>query len=698
MVCSHGMAPQPLAELKAKGFSIIDATCPFVKKAQTIAAALCQEGYQVVILGDRNHPEVKGILGWAGNDALVVENADEARKLNCFPKIGFLAQTTQTKKNFLQVEEVLKSKTGNLKSVNTICEATKRHQDSALDLSQKVDLMLVIGGKNSSNTKKLAQICSSGGVPTYHLETADDLIKEIFKGVEKIGITAGASTPDWIIEEVIGKMAEFENREEQILEAQEQPASAEDKVTDFVAENEADNAENAAQEAQDADNINEEEAVAPADAEAVSERQEEEASSEQAKDSVQQESSFAEQYQLNIKDVRRGARVKGTVVQVKDTEVLVDIGGKSEGILPSSELTAEEAADIPAKFHVGDEIDVIILRKENQEGYPVLSKKRIDQEIAWDKLLQAKNEGQTITGKVLDVVKGGLLVDVGLRGFIPASLVGLGYTENLATYVGKEIQVKIIECEKNNNKLVLSAKAVLKEAAQKQKEETWATIAEGQVKKGIVRRLTNFGAFIDIGGVDGLLHVSEMAWHRVNQAADVLKQGDEVEVYVLGVDPANEKISLSLKKLIPNPWEVAKEKYLPGSVIKAKVMRTAPFGAFLEVEPGVEGLVHISQMAHQRVGKTEDVVKPGDIVEVQVLSVDSQAKRMSLSIKAALPKEEEVKEELKSAEAGIVTPLVEEEPAENTLEQAAPEAPGLAADAEAPAEAVPEEEAAKENE
>lgn len=688
MVCSHGMAPQPLAELKAKGFSIIDATCPFVKKAQTIAASLGQEGYQVVILGDRNHPEVKGILGWAGNDALVVENADEAQKLPSFPKIGFLAQTTQTKNNFFQVEEVLKSKTDELKSVNTICEATKRHQDSALELSKKVDLMLVIGGKNSSNTKKLAQICSSGGVPTYHLETADDLIKEIFKGVEKgkikIGITAGASTPDWIIEEVIGKMAEFENREEQVLEAQEQTAAAEENAMDLVAEDQANDAENAAPEAQDAENINEEEAAAPADDEAVSKRQEEEASSEQAKDSVQQESSFAEQYQLNIKDVRRGARVKGTVVQVKDTEVLVDIGGKSEGILPSSELTAEEAADIPAKFHVGDEIDVIILRKENQEGYPVLSKKRIDQEIAWDKLQQAKDEGQTITGKVLDVVKGGLLVDVGLRGFIPASLVSLGYAENLATYVGNEIQVKVIECEKNNNKLVLSAKAVLKEASLKQKEETWATIAEGQIKKGIVRRLTNFGAFIDIGGVDGLLHVSEMAWHRVNQASDVLKQGDEVEVYVLGVDPANEKISLSLKKLIPNPWEVAKEKYLPGTVIKAKVMRTAPFGAFLEVEPGVEGLVHISQMAHQRVGKTEDVVKPGDVVEVQVLSVDSQAKRMSLSIKATLPKEE-VKEELKSAEAGIVAPLVEEVSQENTLEQAAPEAP-----VEAPAEAVKE--------
>jgi len=660
------MAPQPLADLIAKGFSIIDATCPFVKKAQTIAASLYKDGYQVIILGDRNHPEVKGILGWTGNDALVVENVDEAKNLPLFPKIGFLAQTTQTKSNFTQVEEVLKSKTSDLKCVNTICEATKRHQESALELAKKVDLMLVIGGKNSSNTKKLAQICSSGGVPTYHLETADDLIKDIFKGVEKVGITAGASTPDWIIEEVVGKMAEFEKQEDQVLEAQEQVLSEATEAAEPV----ADNAENTAQEPQDASNIIEAQEVDSADVETASAQQEEEASSEQAKDSVQQESSFAEQYHLNIKDVRRGARVKGTVVQVKDSEVLVDIGGKSEGILPASELTAEEAANIPEKFHVGDEIEVVILRKENQEGYPVLSKKRIDQEIAWDKLLQVKNEGQIITGKVLDVVKGGLLVDVGLRGFVPASLVGLGYTENLATYVGKDIQVKIIECEKNNNKLVLSAKAVLKEATQKQKEETWATIAEGQVKKGVVRRLTNFGAFIDIGGVDGLLHVSEMAWHRVNQASDVLQQGDEVEVYVLSVDPANEKISLSLKKLIPNPWVVAKEKYPQGSVIKAKVMRTAPFGAFLEVEPGVEGLVHISQMAHERVGKTEDVVKPGDIVEVQVLSVDSQAKRMSLSIKAVLPKEEKAANE-------AVTEAVEatDAPDAAETEEITPEAP-----------------------
>ena len=239
------------------------------------------------------------------------------------------------------------------------------------------------------------------------------------------------------------------------------------------------------------------------------------------------------------------------------------------------------------------------------------------------------------TGKVLEVVKGGLLVDVGLRGFLPASLVALGYVEDLNAFVGKELRLKVIDCERGANKLVLSAKAVLREEAQKQKAETWATIKAGEVRRGVVRRLTNFGAFVDIGGVDGLLHVSEMAWYRVNHPSDILKEGDEIDVYILAVDTEKEKISLGLKQLIANPWSLAKDKYPEGAIIQAKVVRTAPFGAFLEVEPGVEGLVHISQLAHHRVEKTEDVVTPGQIVDVKVLSVDPEAKRISLSIKGA---------------------------------------------------------------
>ncbi|MCL1873402.1 MAG: 30S ribosomal protein S1 [Clostridiales bacterium] len=416
-----------------------------------------------------------------------------------------------------------------------------------------------------------------------------------------------------------------------------------------------------------------------------------------------EEPSFADQYQLDIREMHRGARVKGIVVRVKNDELLVDIGGKSEGVLPYAELTLEDAENIQERFQVGDEIDVMILKKENQEGYPVLSKKRVDQEVIWERLALARESGESVSGKIVEVVRGGLLIDVGVRGFIPASIVDLGFVENLAVYVGQRIEAKVIECEKASNKLVLSRKAVLKEEALKQKEATWAALAEGQIKKGVVRRLTSFGAFIDIGGVDGLLHVSEMAWHRVNHPSDILKEGDELEVYVLSVDSASEKISLGLKQLVPNPWSLAMEKYPEGKIIPAKVMRTAPFGAFLEVEPGIEGLVHISQLAHQRVAKTEDVVKPGDVIEVKVLAVDPAAKRMSLSIKEALPMMEDYPGLIDDqgtdvpAEATVEEPLIEETPIEEPVSEEIPIDVPVAEEApiqEPAAEEIPAEEPA----
>ncbi|MCL2678352.1 MAG: S1 RNA-binding domain-containing protein, partial [Clostridiales bacterium] len=306
--------------------------------------------------------------------------------------------------------------------------------------------------------------------------------------------------------------------------------------------------------------------------------------------------------------------------------------------------------------------------RETQEGSPILSKKRIDQESAWENVQKAKEEGRAVTGKIVEVVKGGLLADVGIRGFIPASLAALGFVDDLNPFVGRTVAMKVIECERQTNKLILSPKAVLKEESQKQKQAAWADLAEGQVRSGVVRRLTNFGAFIDVGGVDGLLHVSEMAWHRVNHPSDLLKEGDRLEVRVLSADPVKEKISLGLKQLLPNPWSLAVEKYPPGSVIKAKVMRTANFGAFLEVEPGVEGLVHISQLSHERQNKAEDAVKPGQIVDVKVLSVDPQAKKMSLSIRDVLPKPAPAAEAAVAEEAA---PLAEDAPAAEAVAEEA---------------------------
>ena len=606
LIRSHGVGPAEQDHAASLGLHLIDATCPFVKKAQRLACMWTNLGYQVVVVGDRDHPEVRGICGWTGDQALVVAGPEEASELPFYPRLAVLAQTTEKKNNFDACIEVLQGKTDDLQIKNTICDHTERVRSATAALARRVDAMIVAGGRHSSNTKKLAQVSAAAGIPVFHVETAAELDMDILSGFGRIGLTAGASTPQHIIEEVVKSMSELENVEVEVKETVETAEQAAPVVEEAPA------APEAAEET-------------PAVAEAP----------EQSEEDI-----MAQGYG-DMKEIRRGARVKGVVVQVKDDELLVDIGGKSEGVLSASELSKEDAENIRERFHVGDEIDVLILRRENQEGYPVLSKRRVDQDIAWDRLAQLKADKAIVSGTVTDVVKGGVLVDVGLRGFVPASLVALGYVEDLSTYVGKELQMKIIECDKHSNKLVLSAKAVLRNASKQLKEKTWAEIAEGQTRHGVVRRLTNFGAFVDIGGVDGLLHVSEMAWYRVNHPSDLLKEGDELDVYILGIDRENEKISLGLKQLIPNPWTLAQDKYPVGSIISAKVMRTTTFGAFLEVEPGVEGLVHISQMANHRVEKTEDVVKPGDVVDVKVLAVDPEAKRMSLSIKATLAEGED---------------------------------------------------------
>jgi 4-hydroxy-3-methylbut-2-enyl diphosphate reductase len=481
----------------------------------------------------------------------------------------------------------------------------------------------------------------------YHWETAADIDFTVLKGKKRAGLTAGTSTPDWIIEEVFNIMSDFESKdltletteikevefvkkdEDNAIRAESLPGD----YTDGISRDEYSSAEIA--EKNIADGAKNEETCVAAE-----ENSEESISPDN--DETKMDESFEYTYGYDMKKVRRGARVKGTVVQVKRDELLVDIGGKSEGILSASELVPEEAANILQKFAADDEIEVLILKKENKEGYPVLSKKRVDQEVAWEKLYAVKKENGTISGKVTEVVKGGLLINLGVRGFIPASLVALGRVKNLNSFVGKEITVKIVDCDRGANRLVLSARAVLEENARRRRNETVASIEEGQTKRGVVCRLTSFGAFVDIGGVDGLLHVSEMAWHRVRHPADILKVGDELDVYILKIDRENEKVSLGLKQLIPNPWSLAEEKYTLGSIVSAKVVRMAPFGAFLEVEPGVEGLAHISQLARFHVKKPEEVLSSGQIVNAKVLAVDGAAKRMSLSVKDApeIPGEE----------------------------------------------------------
>ncbi len=666
IIRSHGVPPEVKEELKRRDLKIIDATCPFVKKAQHIAAESRKEADMVVIVGDKDHPEVIGLVGFAGEKGFVINDLEDAMNHRYHGTVAILSQTTYSLAGFESVVEYIKSEAERVIVYHTICKATAERQKEAAAIAKEVDVVLVVGGKNSANTGKLAQIAANNGAKTAVIESVSDIDFNIFNGAEKIGITAGASTPDWIIGEVLEKMKEDSVvMDEKVLNEMEAAEAVESEVTEEAAAAEAE-AEEIVEAATEPEA---EEVIAPAE-EAVEEAPAEEAPAEEApaeevsaeeapaeevsaeeaptEEAPAEEESMAGAYAAFSKDVaivRRGERLTGTIIKVSDSELMVDIGAKSEGIIPRSELNPAEAEQITELFHEGDSVEVIVMRRENEDGHPVLSKRRVDADLAWEKLAKAMEDGDILEGKVIDVVKGGLLVNVGLKGFVPASLVETSYVGNLEKYKDQDIKFKVLECDKNHNKLILSRKAYLEAEKAAKAAKVWEEIEKDQVRHGTVQRLTTFGAFIDLDGVDGLLHVSQMAWYRVNHPSEILNIGDEIDVYILNVDKENQKISLGLKQLIPDPWSLVPEKYPLNAIVEAKVVRTATFGAFVQLEPGVEGLVHISQLAWGRVAKTEDAVKPGDIVNVKVLGFDLDSKKISLSIKETLERPEPEKSE-----------------------------------------------------
>ncbi|HBG08777.1 MAG: bifunctional 4-hydroxy-3-methylbut-2-enyl diphosphate reductase/30S ribosomal protein S1 [Limnochordia bacterium] len=636
IVRSHGVAPKVMEELEELNHDVVDATCPFVQRAMRWAKQLSDEGYQVIIVGDRFHPEVQAILGYAGETAQVVSNPQEISTLPIASRVGVIAQTTQSVQNFKACVDELAGKVEDLKTFDTICTATEQRQTSARELAAKVDVMVVIGGRNSANTKRLAELCQEQGTVTYHIETPDELQRQWFTGVQRAGVSAGASTPDWLIEGVLARMSEFS--EEKVTEAMEETAQSveaqlEEATTEAV---EAQSEETQPETVEEASEESAEVSAAPeGDAEV-------EAEDEPGESSDTASSEDAAEVQMSEYDVTMptpGAIIKGKVVHVSSDEVLVDIDYKSEGRIPLNELSFISNANPEDLVSVGDEIHVKVLKVDDAEGNVVLSKRRADADLSWERLENLYNSGETLEAKVVQVVKGGLLVNVGVRGFIPASHVSRGFEDNLEKYVGQTLELKIIELDRSKNNVVFSHKVVLEEKHARAKEEAFANLEAGMKVPGVVRRLTDFGAFVDIGdGVEGLLHVSEMAYSRVNHPSDVVSEGDEITVMVLGVDRERERISLGLKQTIPDPWSTVGERYVVGQKVTGEVTRVVDFGAFVKLEDGIEGLVHISELSHKHVAKAEDVVKSGDQVEVKVISVDPEARRIGLSIKELEPK------------------------------------------------------------
>lgn len=561
IIRSHGVSERTIKFLEEKGITVVNATCPYVSNIQKKVRTYYEQGYSVLIVGDENHPEVIGINGWCDDKAIISKDGSNLQKLP--NKLCVVSQTTEKQSNWEKVLNIVVRSCKEFIAFNTICSATEYRQKSAEDLSKNVDMMLVIGGRNSSNTTKLYEICKSNCSNTIHVENSGEIPDSIIKAnkTKKIGITAGASTPDWIIKEAILKMSDNKD-----LEVNEQLAYMEENDNKIIV----------------------------------------------------------------------GQLIKGKVILVNEREAFLNIGYKADGILPKNEVTKDENLDLAQLVQVGSELEVKIIKRKNEDGYVVLSRIEIERENAYKELKELKDNNEVLKVTVKDAVNGGLVSSYkGVRVFIPASHIELFHVDNLKEYINKELEVKIIEfsTERNSTRVVASRRNLLKVEKDKKEEETWNGLEKDTIVDGEVKRLTDFGAFIDVQGVDGLLHVSEMSWGRIQKPGDMLNIGDKLKVYILDVDSEKKKLSLSIKKLIEDPWNNVEVKYPVGSIVLGKVVRFANFGAFIELEPGVDALVHISQISHKRINKPEEILNIGQEIKAKILDVNRENKKIGLSIK-----------------------------------------------------------------
>ena len=578
VVRSHGVSRAVYGRLEQSGAQIIDATCPFVKRIHTIVQNAEAEGRLPVIIGTPTHPEVQGIAGWC-NACQVFETPEElenwAKKLpdgKNLP-ICLVSQTTSTESLWKICCEIAKKEFANLKIYDTICKATESRQGEAAKLSEMCQAMVVVGDTKSSNTARLSMICREHCDRVVLVDNASELDPDYFRGASVIGITAGASTPAWIIKEVNKTMSEITNVE------------------------------------------------------------------------TVQEESFAELLEQSIKTLNTGDKVVGIVTGIGTTEVQIDLGTKHAGYIPYDEVSADPSVKAEDILKVGDEIEVFVVRVNDQEGTCQLSKKKLDGIKFWDDMAVACEEKTTMEGTITEENKGGLVVTVkGIRVFVPASQSGVAKGGDMAALVGTTTQLKITEVNRARRRVIGSIRAVNAEARKANQEKIWSEIQEGAKYHGTVKSLTSYGAFVDIGGVDGMVHVSELSWNRIKNPAEVVKVGDEIDVYVISFDPEKRKISLGYKTAEMNPWNQFMTNYNVGDVVDAKIVKLMTFGAFAEIIPGVDGLIHISQIADKRIGKPEDVLTEGQEVQVKITDVDAENKRISLSIRALLTPEEPAEE------------------------------------------------------
>ena len=564
VIRSHGVGQSVYDKISTRCLAYHDATCPFVTKIHKIAARAGAEGAMLLVAGDAKHPEVQGIVGHTTGKVEVFANLAELEKL--LPEltqqksIFAVAQTTFNVQSWETCKEFLKNQCTNAKIFDTICNATWARQQEAEDLSQKCDHMVVIGGHHSSNTQKLLQVAARH-TKAINVETADELDKDWLNGARIVGVTAGASTPSSIIEEVLNCMSE-EIRDDMSFE-------------EMLAASEA-------------------------------------------------------------KPLYAGKIVKAKVISVSPTECVVGTdGSKHTGIVKLSEMSHDPNAKMEDLVKVDDELDLVVVKTNDQEGVDTLSRVRFEAQKGMKDVSEAAENGTVMEGDVMEANKGGVVVNVkGVRVFVPRSQATMRRDEDYTKLVGQHVKLVITECA--GRKIVGSINKVTAEENKAKRDEFWKNVEVDKQYTGVVKSLTSYGAFVDIGGVDGLCHISELSWNNIKHPSEVVSVGDTIEVYVKSYDPENQKVSLGYKKEEDNPWEKLKNEYPIGSEFEAPVVSITKFGAFVRILPGIDGLVHISEISNERVNKVSDVLKVGDMVKVKLINVDFDRKRISLSMKACL--------------------------------------------------------------
>lgn len=582
IVRSHGESKLNKKKIIEKNYNLIDATCPILISIYKRIQDAENNGYEIVIIGDKDHPEIIAMKGQLRTEPIIINSEEEAKKVKNKEKLYIISQTTNLIEKFFLLSAIIEDSNTDVVIKNTICNATKIRQESTIELSKKVEAMIVIGGNTSSNTNKLYELSKKHCKNSFRVETVNDLsLQEVFK-YNKIGITAGASTPAWIIEEVVRVMDNYSKDE------------------------------------------------------------------------------FMEQVEGSITKVYPKDIVTGSVIYVTDSEVMVNIGYTSDGIIKLDELSTDPNKRPRDLFSEGQEIEVYVIKLDDGDGNVVLSTRRVEGLKNWKKLVEIYENDEVVAAEVIKEVKGGLLASaLGINAFIPGSQITMAYVKDLSPYVGQTLDCKVISIDEKKRRLVLSSRKIEEEQETVKLDQAWENIEVDSTVHGRVERLTDFGAFVDIGGVDGLIHISDISWKRIAHPSDVLNVGDEIDVKILRANREKNRISLGLKQLSKKPFELFMDNNKVGDIVKGEVVNLLDFGAFVRLTEGVEGLVHVSQISYEHVEKPSDELNIGDEIEVKILEINEENKRIALSIKETLEKPVKVE---KPAPKKVKKPKVEKVP------------------------------------